>query len=111
LIRKRTAADVGDILSDAHLGNAVERAQLHRERLGALTELRKRYAEHLQAWHVSEGSLFIQVKAQRRFQRGQRHLVEAESAHQRVLLDFLNPFLLAGEDAGLWAAEEFVAAE
>ena len=53
----------------------------------------------------------MQVQPQRRLQRGQGHLVAAQCAHQRILLDLLNPHLLAGDDTRLRPAEQLVAAE
>ena len=51
------------------------------------------------------------VGAQRYFERGDGEFVHAQGAEERIAADALDELALAGNDAGLRAAEQFIAAE
>src|SRR2546430_17328612 len=52
-----------------------------------------------------------QVQGDGGFERGNGQLVDAQGAEQRVLADSRQRLALAGDDAGLRAAQQLVAAE
>ncbi len=66
-------------------------------------------ANHAECWNFVERAAKICVE--RDFESGDRELVHTQGAEQRIAADAFDEFALAGDDAGLWAAEKFVAAE
>ena len=56
-------------------------------------------------------ALGIRVELQDRFERGERHLVDAQRALHRILADARDELLAPDDEARLRAAEELVAAE
>ena len=75
------------------------RPQPRRERLGPPPQFRERRGEHPQRRDFAQRAFRVAVEPQRRFERRERHLVEPEGPHQRVLLDLLNERRLARDDA------------
>ena len=51
---------------------------------------RERHREHAERGHLAQRGGRIAVEAERGFERGERHLVEAEGSHQRIAFDLLN---------------------
>src|SRR5690242_20866493 len=45
------------------------------------------------------------------FQRGNNQLIHAQGAKQRMTADTPHKILFAGDDSGLWSAQQFVPAE
>ena len=67
-----------------------------------------------EANHAQRGDFVVrgaEVGAERCFERGDGELVYAERAEKRVAANFCDEVAFAGDDAGLRAAEKFVAAE
>ncbi len=64
--------------------------------------------------HAQRGDFVVggaEIGAERGFERGDGELVHAERAKERMAADFCDEIAFAGDDAGLRAAEKFVAAE
>jgi hypothetical protein len=68
----------------------------------------------LRADHAESGN-FIECAAkicvQRDFECGDRELIDAQGAEERITADAFDEFAFAGDDAALRTAEKFVAAE
>ena len=102
--RKRAAADPGHRLLDLAADEA-------REALGPLPHGGDRLGEHPQHRDLAAGALGIESEGERALERGERQLVRAQRALQRMPAQALDQVGAAGEDAGLRPAEQLVARE
>ena len=75
----------------------------------ALGDFVRRRANHAQCGNFVERA--AKVCVERDFESGDRELVHAQRAEERIAADAFDEFAFAGDDAGLRAAEQFVAAE
>ena len=65
--------------------------------------------QHRERRDLSHGDLGIQIGAERRVQRGKRHLVEPQRPRKRVLFDPFDVLPFADDQPRLRAAEQLVA--
>ncbi len=85
------------------------RREFAEEIFGAAFDVRSCRANHAQRGDfVVRGA---EIGAERGFERGDGEFVHAKRAEERVAADFCDEIFFAGDDAGLWAAKKFVAAE
>ena len=93
--------------------NAVaERARRRRrEPLRQRGDLRLRAREQPQRRQALGEPIGIAIEPQRRLERGEPHLVDAQRALHRVAVDLRDQVLAADDEAGLRAAEQLVAGE
>ena len=99
--RQRAAADARDGLLDRAAGRLGEPLRARANRLGRL-------AQHPQHRDLVRP---VEVERERALERGERQLVGAEGAMERVTAQALDEVGPAGDDPGLRAAEQLVAGE
>ena len=79
------------------------------ESFRAMGDFGGRGANHAEGWNFVERA--AKVCVQRDFECGDREFIDAQRAEERIAADAVDEFAFAGDDAGLWTAEKFVAAE
>ena len=79
------------------------------ESFRAMGDFVRRRANHAECGNFVERA--AEVCVERDFESGDRELIHAQGAEERIAADAFDEFAFAGDDAGLWAAEKFVAAE
>ena len=102
--RQRAAADARDRLLDLA-------ADERREPLGARAHGLERLVEHPQHRDLAPRALGVEVERERPLERGERQLVRAQRALQRMAAQPLDEVGAPDDDAGLRPAEELVAGE
>ena len=82
-----------------------------REPLGAGADGLGRLVQHPQHRNLARGALRVEVERERALERGERELVRAQRALERVAAQPLDELGAADDDPGLRAAEQLVAGE
>ena len=108
LVRSRSAPEYGFAIAEER-GEARLGGNPVCQPLGPRGNLLLGEAHHAQSRNGIQTSL--QIERDRRFQRGNRQLIHAQGAEQRILANPFERFALSDQDAGLRAAQQLVAAE
>ena len=108
---KRSSSRTARFLNDLQLRLLWRHAlgQGRHQRLGAFAHRFGIFGEHAQRGDAAKRILGVQIQAKRGLKGGERHLVQAQRAGERMLLQAVDVFLAAHHDAGLRAAEQLIA--
>ena len=108
--RQRPAAGARDVVGGRDVGGLADGvADAGGERLGTRADLGLRRGEHAQRGDLAQRALLVEVGVERRLERGERHLVEAQRARHRVLLEAVDDVGAAEQQPRLRPAEQLVA--